>query len=76
MRRSQLWGAESIFHWFTHQLPLLIPRGLLLLPANASQPPGLQPEHNFDGFGVSPRLLFVKLLNVQTCMYTSAPSRG
>lgn len=63
-------GADSIFHWYTHQLPLLIPRGLLLLPANASQSPGFWIEHNLERFGVSPFLPLVKLLYIQTCTDT------
>ena len=38
---------DSIFHWFAHQLTRLVPRGLLLLPANASQPLSLRAQHSF-----------------------------
>ncbi len=47
------WQHLSLVHPAT--LPLLFPRGLLLLPANSCQTPSaLQVEHNFTRFGVSP----------------------
>ena len=52
-------GTDSIFQWSLHQLPPFVSGELLLLPANGSQSPSLQPEHNFERFGVSPFLLFV-----------------